>query len=118
MLLKMVVDRHFGSDHFLGMFPPHADGGRIRPFVLEADGEQQANGDDGDVNEDIFPGVNALVGRMRFEHDLSPVKFFTSAHICDGAILVWQRLRRLQSGLLAIAAFGFRDGWHRRVLCR
>ena len=36
--------------------------------LLEADGDEQAHADGGDVDEEVFPGVGGFVGRVDVEH--------------------------------------------------
>jgi hypothetical protein len=36
--------------------------------LLQADGDEQADDDGGDVDEEVFPGVGGLVGRVDVEH--------------------------------------------------
>ena len=36
--------------------------------LLEADGDEQANADGGDMDEEVAPGVGGLVGRVDVEH--------------------------------------------------
>jgi hypothetical protein len=36
--------------------------------LLEADGDEQADDDGGDVDEEVFPGVGGFVGRVYVEH--------------------------------------------------
>ena len=36
--------------------------------LLEADGDEQADADGGDVDEEVAPGVSGLVGRVDVEH--------------------------------------------------
>jgi hypothetical protein len=36
--------------------------------LLEADGDEEADADGGDVDEEVFPGVGGLVGRVDIEH--------------------------------------------------
>jgi hypothetical protein len=37
--------------------------------LLQADGDEQANTDGGDVDEEVFPGVSGGVGRVDIEHE-------------------------------------------------
>jgi hypothetical protein len=36
--------------------------------LLEADGDEEADDDGGDVDEEVFPGVSGFVGRVYVEH--------------------------------------------------
>ena len=40
--------------------------------LLEADGDEQAHADGGDVDEEIFPAMRGFVRRMYIEHKSSP----------------------------------------------
>ncbi len=41
--------------------------------LLEADGDEQADDDGGDVDEEVFPSVGGFVGRVDVEHEVAPV---------------------------------------------
>jgi cadmium resistance protein CadD (predicted permease) len=81
--LGLVVELDFLGEHLAGMMG-------LMPVMeeldslLKTDREQQANGDDGDVNEDIFPGVDSLMRRVGLEHDLAPAR--NGAMVADAVV--------------------------------
>jgi hypothetical protein len=42
---------------------------KVFDSLFEADGDEQTDDDGGDVEEEVAPGVGAVVGRMDVEHE-------------------------------------------------